>query len=275
MNNCRKYRSMFIEVLYDELNQEQKNRFEAHLNSCPECAAEYEKISTTMGVMSQRTRIEPDKFFWEGYWDKLVDQMKTEEQSVSKISTWWERILQSFNFQPGWAYRVATAVALIAIGVLIGKLYFGRPVSQPVENIQTEDISPKTVEQASLQQRTERYIERSKVLLLGLINFDPDHEDIYALDLPYQKQISKELVQEASLLKEELNEPAQRQLRELISDLEVILLQIANLESEYNLAGIELVKNGVDRRGILLKINLEKMQEGRPSKKVGTDKGKI
>jgi len=50
-------------------------------------------------------------------------------------------------------------------------------------------------------------------------------------------------------------------LRLLVSDLEVILLQIANLESEHNLSTIEMVQSGVDRRGILLKINLEEMRQ--------------
>jgi hypothetical protein len=98
------------------------------------------------------------------------------------------------------------------------------------------------------------------MLLLGLVNFDSDSEDAYALNLPYQKQISQNLVNEASFLKEELDAPAHQQLRDLIEDLEIILLQIANLESEHDLSGIELVKSGVDRRGILLKINLEEMQ---------------
>jgi len=76
MNNCRKCRSMFIEALYNEVNSDQKNWLETHLQSCPKCAEQYEKISITMGVMNQRNRTEPDTFFWEGYWDKLVDRME-------------------------------------------------------------------------------------------------------------------------------------------------------------------------------------------------------
>ncbi len=275
MNNCRKCRSLFAEALYDELSQKQKERFKAHLQSCPKCAEHYEKMHTTVGVMNQRTRKEPAPFFWDNYWDKLVDRMEEKERSFPGIVAWWQRFWQSINFQPSWTYRVVTAVALIAIGVLIGKLYFGRPVSQQVETIQTVQVPPTAVEQVSLQQRADRYIERSKILLLGLINFDPENEDAYALDLPYQQQISQELVREANLLKEELNDPAQQQLLDLIEDLEIILLQIANLESEYDLTGIELVKSGVDRRGILLKINLEEMQQKIISKEVVTNRDKI
>ena len=79
--------------------------------------------------------------------------------------------------------------------------------------------------------------------------------------LSHQKQISQQLVKEADLLKQQLKNPAQHRLRELIIELEVILLQIANLETTNDLTGIELIKSGIDRNGILLKINLEEMKE--------------
>ena len=275
MNNCRKYRSMFIEALYKQLDHEQQKMFDAHLEMCTKCSKDFEQMRETMGILSQRTRTDPGSFFWESYWDRLADRMETDKKSVSTVSAWWQLFWQGINFQPQWTYRVTTAVALIAIGVLIGKFYFGRPVSQQVEISHTVQVPPASVEPVSLQQRTDRYIERSKTLLLGLINFDPDSEDVFALNLPYQKQISQNLVNEASFLKEELTAPAQQQLRDLIEDLEIILLQIANLESEHDISGIELVKSGVDRRGILLKINLEEMQGGLDYQNRSDDKKKI
>ena len=75
------------------------------------------------------------------------------------------------------------------------------------------------------------------------------------------------MVKEAGLLKQQLKTPAQHRLRELIIELEVILLQIANLETANDLTGIELIKSGIDRNGILLKINLEEMKESNQKKK--------
>ncbi len=62
-------------------------------------------------------------------------------------------------------------------------------------------------------------------------------------------------MQEASYLKRELAESDQDRLENLIIDLERILLQIANLESENDFEAIELVKEGVNNRGILMEIN--------------------
>jgi hypothetical protein len=96
-------------------------------------------------------------------------------------------------------------------------------------------------------------------VLLALVNYNPATEDPYALNLPYQKQVSQELVMQAGGLKSDLKKPGQRRLRGLVADLETILLQIANLESENDLEAVEFVKQGVENRGVLFKINLSEM----------------
>ena len=116
--------------------------------------------------------------------------------------------------------------------------------------------------------RSQDYIERTKLILLALVNFDPSIEDPYALDLPYQKQVSRELVEEASFLKKELAESDQGRLENLVTSLEIILLQIANLESENDLEAIEIVKEGINNRGILMEINLTDLRLAKkPSQK--------
>jgi hypothetical protein len=116
--------------------------------------------------------------------------------------------------------------------------------------------------QIDVSQRAFNYIQRSKLIVLAISNFDTENHDPYTLDLPYQQQVSRELVQEASWLKEELSGRHQRRLQELISDLEVILLQIANLETDSDVSTIELLQDGVKSRGILFKIHLAQFKDG-------------
>jgi hypothetical protein len=125
--------------------------------------------------------------------------------------------------------------------------------------------------QINVSQRAFDYIQRSKLIVLAISNFDSENQDPYALDLPYQQQISRELVQEASLLKEELSGRRHRRLQELVSDLEVILLQIANLEEESDISAIELVQDGVKSRGILFKIHLADTAEFRDNSKANSE----
>ena len=104
------------------------------------------------------------------------------------------------------------------------------------------------------------YIERSKVLLLGLVNFDPATDDLETISLPHIQKISRELLDQTPGLKAGLKDPSQQQLKQLVSDLELILLQIANLEAKNDVPGIELIKDGVNSKGIFLKINIQEIQ---------------
>lgn len=103
------------------------------------------------------------------------------------------------------------------------------------------------------------FIDRSRVLMLGLVNYGPETNDTYALDLGGKKAASRKLMAQAPAIKKALKASGQRRLRELVSEMEMILLQIANLESDQDLDGVELVKQGVDQKGIFMKINLDRM----------------
>ena len=181
--------------------------------------------------------------------------------ALQKLLALQQQIKTIFSFERRFIYRYAGAVAIFLIGIFIGKFYFGGNENVKFQSNIIDQNSTLSAQQIALQNRADRYFDRSKVLLLGMINFDPKTDDIFALNLPYRKKISQNLVQEALALKNEMQDPAYDRLKQLISDLEVILLQIANLESELNIDGIKMVKSGVDRKIIMLKINLEAMQE--------------
>ena len=261
MDNCQQYRKNFIDALYNGLSPEEQQDFDAHLKTCSECETAFSSLGMTLGVMDQRRRPEPDPVFWSGYWDRLVTRLEGKETTKTFIPGLWRRLTRFFILQPNWAIGTAAAVGLLLIGVFIGKLVFSPMDSGLQISDSSTDASSEDARMVSLESRTGKYLRRSKILLLGLINFDSETEDFYTLDLPRQKEISQQLVHEASFLRNELQNSAQMQLLQLITDLEVILLQIANLESEHDLSAIEMVKSGVDRRGVLLKINLQEMRQ--------------
>lgn len=221
-------------------------------------------MKETLAAIKKQDRRDPGPEFWDGYWTRLEQRLEREEEGLKAAParrSWPARIFAVF---PKWAYQGAAAVVLIAVGVFIGRIAFMPPRPQ----IEATRVSGTEVQQASGQagpwMRAQNYLQRSKLILLALVNFDPASEDAYGLDLPRQKQVSRELVNEAAFLKNELKEPGQARLRELVSDLETILIQIANLESEQDLTAVEFVKQGVESRGVLLKINVSEMGEGAP-----------
>ena len=271
MNDCKKYKNMFVDVLYGELSSEKKPLFEKHIQECALCRKEYEEMSATMDTMSQRIRPEPGAEFFDGYWGRVAERMDKEKVVPTTKDKWWESLLsRRTGLFPWWAYQAVASILLVIVGIFLGRMFFapGQGTDQPTTIVQAVSQSDS---QINVSQRAFDYIQRSKLIVLAISNFDPENQNPYVLDLPYQQQVSRELVQEASWLKGELSGRHQRRLQELISDLEVILLQIANFESESDISAIELMKEGVKSRGILFKIHLADTAEFRDSSKAHSE----
>jgi len=259
MKACKKCRGLLVEALYGELNSKEKALFEKHIGSCPSCAAEFKALTETLKTMDERVRPDPGQGFWDGYWDRLAGRMGEERAATETSRSWGKKLGRVWNLSPRWAFQAAAALALIVAGIFIGRMVFSpRRISVEASRPAVE-VPPVQPGEGDPVLRARNYVDRSKLVLLALVNYNSSTEDPYALDLPYQKKVSQELVTQAGGIKSDLNKPGQRRLRELVTDLEAILLQIANLESENDLEAVEFVKQGVENRGIFLKINLSEM----------------
>ncbi len=256
MKACKKCRDLLPPALYGELESKEKTFFEDHLSSCPDCAAEFKGMTETLSMMVQRTRPDPGQNFWDGYWERLSSRMEKEDAAAETIIPPRRSFGRIFSLSPRWVFQAAAAVALVVVGVFIGRTVFSPQQTSIDIARQTTSLVPAESDPVL---RARDYIDRSKPVLLALVNYDASSEDSYALDLPLQKRVSQELVSQAGALKSELKEPGQRRLRELVSELETILLQIANLEAENDLEAVEFVKQGVESGGLLLKINMSEM----------------
>jgi hypothetical protein len=271
MNKCKKYRSLFLEYFYGELDSPKKQFLEDHISVCKKCRSRFAEMEAVLQFTGKRIRPEPPEEFWDAYEARLGQKIEKEEASEIERKSVKEKPGRRFHVVPKWAYQAVGAAALIIIGVFIGRTFYSPSIPGVQHASQQSDLATQPQPEAILVHRSQNYIERSKRILLALVNFDPSIEDPYALDLPFQKQASRELLLEANYLKNELAESDQERLENLIGSLEMILLQIANLESENDMESIELVRDGIDRRGILMEINLTDLRLSKqPSRKPKT-----
>lgn len=256
MADCKKYNKMFEKSLYGELKSSDETKLKLHFKECPSCESEYSELKTTLELYKSNDLVEPNPIFLDSLWSKLEPELEIINDNRSKTSSLISKVLNWFYIQPKWSYQLATGLSLLIIGIFIGRFYFNSD-SVIKNNLESPKTDNNNIQLAS-QLKAARYVDRSKVLLLGLVNMDAD--EVAPINLQHQKRISRELITVGTELKNELSTTSNRRLKELVTDLEVILLQIANIESEYDLSWIDLVKTGVDQRGIFLKINIQKMQ---------------
>jgi hypothetical protein len=252
MPNCRKYNKWFIDALHEPLSVDKNEKLEIHLKECSHCAEQYNQLLITLKFMGNYKRPEPKKEFWDNYWTKLEPALQKEQQKKVKILKW---TLPLNNYIPRistWGFRLAAAVILLAIGMLVGRYYLGQTPAQQEIQIATKsnalDVTP--VAQAK------RYIERSKLLLLGIVNYDTEPDATFKPDFTPQQDISRQLLREAADLKDDLQLSKDLMLFNLISELETILMEIAALEQDYDLEAVEMIQSGIERKGVLFKINL-------------------
>ena len=248
MSDCQKFEDRFVDALYGELDPSNQQAVDEHLKECSRCSELFASMQKTLNIMDSREHPELPEEYWNQYDQSLQKRMAdAKPQNVR-----WH----SFGKIPGWALKAAAAFILVGVGVLIGRYYTApeQKIAQPLPRI----VTP--VQRASMDPETKRFLDRSQVLIIGIVNMEPEEDGSYPADLTAQKKVSRDLIHEASVIKTNLKGPDKRRLNELVSDLELIMLQIANLETEHDQPEIEMVKSGVDRKGVLFKINLEQMR---------------
>lgn len=283
-----------VEGLYGELDEARLREFDDHLGACSDCAALYDELRATMRTMSRRRRPDPGAVFWEGYWPRLEKRVARDEGVLDASRFGPRRSLGS------WGYRAAAAVVVLAAGVWIGRTVLqpaprtadrapeiahttpydesradesgaartpaARPgaIDAPAgERLETASDAPAeppaTIVAAAAGDEALRYIGRSQVVLLALLNGGDGEAEPVAYGA--ERAQARVLVAEGRRLQDGLTRSEDRRLRELIGQLEMILREIANLEADNDLDAVEMIRNRVDREGVLLRIDLRQMRE--------------
>jgi hypothetical protein len=247
MKKCSDVRQNFDAVLFEELAAEKLESFHQHLRTCAECKKKYAAFRQVTDVMKKYRRENASSEFLHSLWSKIETEIATE---TIRKSTFFNKLKDLVNLEVWWI-RYAVAVSLVITGIFIGRFLLTTPKKNDVISQQ------ETGKNAVIQAKTQRYLERSKVLLLGILN----HESNTQSDFSRQRELSGNLIREAAILKEELKDSKELLLGALIDDLEKILLQIAHLEKSYDLEAVEMIQSGIRREGILFKINLEEIYQ--------------
>jgi hypothetical protein len=271
---CADCQEIMVEALYEELVREERERFDAHVGQCDDCRATLEEMRGTLGWMDKRERRDPGAAYWDGYWNRLTARMEKEGVALGRPAPWWRRNVFGAGPKAAWAYRAVAAAAILVLGVFVGRTFFpevqtnpptvattsGEEESHAAQPLEKAPPAGMAVQPASANERAMRYIGKSQLLLIALVNHDPT--DAYGADFNAQRARSAELVDEAPAIKASLTGPKQRRLRELVGELEKILVQIANLESDEDVEGVEFIRSRVNDHDVLFKIDLEQMRQG-------------
>ncbi|MDP2885679.1 MAG: zf-HC2 domain-containing protein [Ignavibacteria bacterium] len=265
--------------LRDELSVEDRQAIETHMKSCATCAGELQSMREAVKLLTQKAR-RPSERRSELYWQQFAEKVERRIQSESaegEPHSFVGRLLDLLveNRKP-FSFGFASALSLIVLAFAVWSLWTEPPALDQVTLDSTGYRSnglQASIQKTAMEVRAADYLEQSKVLLIGIMNTDTKSLVESKSLLRRQREVSRTLVRESQEISSGLTDPSQQRLRELVSDLGLILVQIANLETDHGVQGVEIVKGGVERNGILFKINLEEMQRAaQPSRNKGDEK---
>ncbi len=237
MNNCQQFLEALSDGSYEKMELTEKDNFDELLKQNPDCLKEFEKMKKTLSIVKENELPDPGEKYWDSFYDRMENQMDVQ----TKKSNIWPILFR--------------AAAFIIGGIFIGYLLFDKPADVATN---TPDQNPD-IKEAALTQKTANMLEDSKVLLLGIANFSALNNNGETIDFSFQKEISNTLLLQTADLKNKLARSKNRRVIRLLDDLELILLQIANLEEEFDLPAIEMIRDGANKQSLLYKIDMERM----------------
>ncbi len=207
----------------------------------------------------------------EMYWQQFAEKVERRTQQESEPEeSFVHQVLDAFLMhRKPFGVGFATALVLVLVAFGAWNLWLKNPGGQLAVEGQTaeETLGTSSVhaQHVALESQAQEYLEQSKVLLISFMNTDAKSLSKDGQVLQREQEISRKLVNESTFLTSRLDHPSQRQMKELITDLQLILVQIANLNAKQKASGIEIIKGGIEHNGILFKINLEQIQRATKS----------
>ncbi len=245
MSCCRKWRKHCVEAVYGELDGERRAAFAEHRTSCPRCAAELDRLSSTVALLSREMPPRPRPGELDA-WSRLSPALAEIDDRA--------RGRRPRRIVLGYPAAAAAAAALVVLGLGLG-LFLRAPATLPVPG---PSGSPAAVA-ADVDAALGRYLERATPLLLAVANrrsavaaagFDPAVE----------RRRAEQLAGAAADLRAKLAERGRRRQADLVADMEVVFLQIANLpEREYR-RGLEMVRATIETQALLFQLSVEEMR---------------
>ena len=73
---CHDWKDLMMGYLDDELDDQQKHRFEEHLKECSECAGELKEFKRLKAITDEVTLVEPEDKIWQDYWNGIYNRIE-------------------------------------------------------------------------------------------------------------------------------------------------------------------------------------------------------
>ena len=203
--NCHEFEEILITQIYGKSVPSQMDNLVSHIKVCPTCARQYEQIIHFRNQFERRDDVHISD--WEKSWCKIADCALKKKPA------------RPFNIpSPRFAFAAAALVIVFVIGFFVGKNYFFKNSD---ENIFLSEAD---------RQYTSPFQSYARSVGLVLINFmHPKDQLSEEENLAFEEKITSNILIQTRLLKQLISQRYDPYMRDLLEDLEFILVSISNL----------------------------------------------
>lgn len=275
-------RNMMIAVLYDEVDQETRERFESAMQSDPKLAEEYRALRETLEtVESADLAGDPGPVFWDGVWPEFERRLRSEKSVQSSEKK--EHPPLHWIWRP--ALQVAAVAAMLIIGIFIGKILSEREFAQSfIEEQASENgaangergasngVTPinvsypyekeiKDKKQEYLVDATKSSLAKTESVLEDFMKIKQQNGTEKVILVAPGKEIEP-LMKKIAILRSGFDDISLAQVNSLLEEIELVLGDIevighgkgAGLSSDEVWQEISFVQNSIDERKLLIRI---------------------
>ncbi len=263
MTQCWRHASGTVELyFYGELADADRDAVERHIVKCAECRQALEELEVIRAALDTRPDVAAPP---EGDWSRFMTRLDDAIAQSPAGRTWGGNLRRSVVV----ALSMAAVLALITMSALV--VIRERAVSQPGAGPATEtaasgsdsvpaalagsDQSLDKDSGAALTELSEQHFERSKLVVLGLATKDP--QDSAGVDWGYERDLASSLLSDTRLYRQAAEERGMKSLADVMSDLELVLLQ-TSMSDTPDAESLARLQRLIRRRDLITKMDVVK-----------------
>lgn len=227
-----------------ELSPAAADDFRSHLAVCHGCAArvrEAEEAFSLIATACQTLSAEPAPT---GRLRARIEDGRTSHPPAGLFSR--------------WSVAAAAVLAVGILGALVGRTTPPVP-DETARRVETIPDAPGSARRATwLESQTSRHLERTQLLLRSIRNTQAES----AIDLHYERALSRELVIRNRLLRRRAEQQDDAAAADVLVQVEPLLLDIANMPDHAAAGDIAALQSLIRTQGIIAALRLYASMNG-------------
>jgi len=264
MKDCKKKKIQkdFVAFLYGELEEEEQKHFLSHLESCPYCQRELERLKR-IKIGAEYFNKDIEEAMASVDWETLPVQITDtvfKREVYGKQESWLIKISRAF-FQP----KLRPVYAALLIGVFLGSLLtffvFRSPLlrQKKVEVFHAPQDFIERVELEMARRETLNYLEKSQFLILDIAQASSE-EGASLWQREFASQKARDLLSKKKYINHQLDKFKMAKAKEICDQIAFLFYELTQITDQVPAWRLREIQAFIEEKQLMLKIKLLKKE---------------